>query len=841
MSTVQRESERRVLAADKDTAQGTSGAGSAPAALLKAHEAPLEGHPVGGAWDLDGLDSLCAQTLGDPEIQLAVLDGPVDLTHPCFSGARLEKRETVASGSHSAAGGSDHGTHVCSVIFGQPGSPVRGIAPGCSGLILDVYTQNQDGKLIPCKQRDLARAIEKAVDGGAQVINISGGELSRSGRANRFLEQAILRCVESNILVVAAVGNEGCECTQVPAALPSVLAVGALDAQSHPLRFSNWGRQVRGQGIMAPGENIVGAAPGGATATKTGTSFATPIVAAVAALLVSLQKACGRQPDPLAVGWALLESSTACDPFKDSDCRRLLAGRLNIPGARSLLGLGGSPEDAIRPGSRGRILPAGARGDADCPPSFPVGVETRRATNPSGGARTAPWALPGQRSNSHRQDRPANSTLHIINIESRKERRMSESEPSHGTVQAEAAAGLPSPTPPSSAADSPSGVEPSCSCQAGVQSAEPEGIQPTEAESAPETALALPDAAPPAQALPSQRLSPALRTGLRTSAPSRVQPSFARAPNLSPAIPAPGGGQVLPSECEEHTELVFCLGELGYDFGCEARLDYFVQRLGTISNAFNPTKMSEYLKPNDSLEDTNEADSIALIWTLNIDANPVYAIEPDNQFAIISYALLVRFLYQQYERPAPRESEGGGGEAQVVGQHAPIDEESRLYRIALAGYLDGTKRLYNGTVVPVIRPVVRGMFNWDIERLAQAVGNDSPELRNFLKRIYYELRNLGQSPHDRALNYAGTNAFNASEIFKKAFQAGTRLDKFTVERSPTCRPESDCWDVKFVFFNPKELITAARTVYSYTIDVSDIVPVTVGEVREYHVYLDPRN
>ncbi|MCP4549327.1 MAG: peptidase S8, partial [bacterium] len=62
------------------------------------------------------------------------------------------------------------------------------------------------------------------------------------------------------------------------------------------------------------------------------------------------------------------------------------------------------------------------------------------------------------------------------------------------------------------------------------------------------------------------------------------------------------------------------------------------------------------------------------------------------------------------------------------------------------------------------------------------------------------------------------------------------LDQIDVERSPICRPESDCWDVKLTFFNPTKRIEQARVVYRFTIDVSDVVPVTVGPVRHWHVY-----
>src|SRR5262249_4400719 len=142
-------------------------------------------------------------------------------------------------------------------------------------------------------------------------------------------------CAANGVLIVAAAGNEGCDCLHVPGALPSVLVVGAMDASGEPLKFSNWGAVYHAQGILAPGDNIPGATPGSGTTTQSGTSHATPVVAGVAALLLSLQLRRGQKPNPQAVRAALLSSALGCDDQPAPDCRRLLAGRLNIQGAMS--------------------------------------------------------------------------------------------------------------------------------------------------------------------------------------------------------------------------------------------------------------------------------------------------------------------------------------------------------------------------------------------------------------------------------------------------------------------------------------------------------------------------
>ena len=114
------------------------------------------------------ISSLTSQTLGHPQVCVTVLDGLVDLKHLCFQGAALTQLPTLVSGYVKADGGmSLHGTHVTSIIFGQPGSPVTGIAPKCKGLIVPVFAD--EGRQL--SQLDLARAIEQAVNSGAHIIN----------------------------------------------------------------------------------------------------------------------------------------------------------------------------------------------------------------------------------------------------------------------------------------------------------------------------------------------------------------------------------------------------------------------------------------------------------------------------------------------------------------------------------------------------------------------------------------------------------------------------------------------------------------------------------------------
>ncbi|HEX5493493.1 MAG TPA: S8 family serine peptidase, partial [Mycobacteriales bacterium] len=292
---------------------------------------------------IPGMAGLWDQTLGDERICVAVLDGPVDLSHRAVSGASVTRLKVWPDEGYTGPR-AKHGTHVASVLFGQPGGPVRGVAPGCRGLCLPVFSERRSRT----SQLDLARGIEHAVEAGAHVINISGGQFSPSGEAEDLLARAVRLCAERNVLVVAAAGNDGCFCDHVPAALPSSLAVGALDDEGRPLAMSNWGRTYQEHGILAPGENVRGAVPGGGTARATGTSLATPITAGVAALLLSMQVRSGRAPDPLGVRAALLAGADPCELSDPDACRRFLTGKLNIRRAMSAVqNESAQPVDAV--------------------------------------------------------------------------------------------------------------------------------------------------------------------------------------------------------------------------------------------------------------------------------------------------------------------------------------------------------------------------------------------------------------------------------------------------------------------------------------------------------------
>jgi cyanobactin maturation PatA/PatG family protease len=217
-------------------------------------------------------------------------------------------------------------------------------------------------------------------------------------------------------------------------------------------------------------------------------------------------------------------------------------------------------------------------------------------------------------------------------------------------------------------------------------------------------------------------------------------------------------------------------------------------------------------------------EAAALEWTLILDGAPIYAIRPRGPFAAGTYQLLREFLAEQVK----------GG----------ID------RVSIPGVLTGRTTLLWGQVVPVVAPEHRGMYSWDTQTLAATVAGPVPPpeasqeqkdahalklkgIQDFFERIYHGLRNLGVTSQERALNFVATNAYSIEEVFEDAIRNKMELESMNVVRSPFSRPGSDCWDVEVYFFYPEREVQTVRKVYRCTVDVSDIVPVTIGPTRSW--------
>jgi membrane-anchored mycosin MYCP len=265
------------------------------------------------------LQILKAQKLATGRDQMiAVIDSGVQ-PHPRLAGRLLNGGDYIENRS-DLFDCDGHGTAVAGLIAAAPdlATGFVGVAPAARILAIrqastfySVLLHQQDGQDIRQSVGDtasMARAVMRAVQLKATVINISEAACfpAEPKQPNApDLQAAVHYAVEHDVVVVVAAANTSSVCQQnSPEALTTisspgwfdddVLAVAATDGNGEPANFSLRGPWVD---VAAPGTGAVSLAARQAGLTTglvdvhshahplDGTSFATPYVAGLAALV----------------------------------------------------------------------------------------------------------------------------------------------------------------------------------------------------------------------------------------------------------------------------------------------------------------------------------------------------------------------------------------------------------------------------------------------------------------------------------------------------------------------------------------------------------------------------
>lgn len=241
-------------------------------------------------------------------VKVAVLDTGVDPAHPALAGKLLPGYDFVDNDiipsevGTTANLGYGHGTHVAGLIALA--------APQAKILPYRVLDLNGEGNAWV-----LAEAVQRAIDDGAHIINLSLGTATKSDVLTSIAKLVSCeppdeldpllnfsdpgyaadkaRCAGGpGLVIIAAAGNDGSgSVKEYPAAVSAygMLSVGASSQSRTLATFSNSGSWVQ---VAAPGEGITSSVPLAATASGyavwSGTSMAAPLAAGAAALLRSL-------------------------------------------------------------------------------------------------------------------------------------------------------------------------------------------------------------------------------------------------------------------------------------------------------------------------------------------------------------------------------------------------------------------------------------------------------------------------------------------------------------------------------------------------------------------------
>ena len=209
---------------------------------------------------------------GLEEVVVAVVDTGVYAKHEFLKDRVIPVNECFIENGTSSNDLNGHGTHV-------------------SGIIVDCTLPNV--KILPVRVLDMnGYGTELSIYNGmlfsiqrnCDVINLSLG-----GYGKRELErEAMLEAVSHNISVVVAAGNESLDAgLTAPARYSEAVTVGALEKTGLYADYSNYGDAVD---LWAPGSEVLSCQKGEGYTEKSGTSMATPHVAAAAAMLKTYQK-----------------------------------------------------------------------------------------------------------------------------------------------------------------------------------------------------------------------------------------------------------------------------------------------------------------------------------------------------------------------------------------------------------------------------------------------------------------------------------------------------------------------------------------------------------------------
>lgn len=223
------------------------------------------------------------------EFVVAVVDTGIDHNHPDLKANLLPGGWNTVDDKPGTTDKNGHGTHVAGTIAAvvDNGIGVAGVARNVKLLNLQVLSDQGYGSY-----QSVAKGIIMAADKGANVISMSLGGSSNSA----VIQDAVDYANSKGALLVAAMGNSAHGSSDNPVARPSypaankgVMGVGATDSNDRIARFSQAGQW---NSVVAPGVNIMATfptnpsdMPGRDYGAISGTSMATPIVSAVAAMV----------------------------------------------------------------------------------------------------------------------------------------------------------------------------------------------------------------------------------------------------------------------------------------------------------------------------------------------------------------------------------------------------------------------------------------------------------------------------------------------------------------------------------------------------------------------------
>jgi subtilisin family serine protease len=215
-------------------------------------------------------------TTGSASVIVAVIDSGVDAEHPDLA-AKMVPGWNFVKGNADTADVLGHGTAVAGTVGASTNNGIGVAGVNWATRVMPLVVVDSDDF---AAYSDIAAAIQYAADHGVRVINVSvGGKNSSSA-----LQKAVDYAWNKGALVFASAMNNGASTRYYPAACNHAIAISATDSNDHLASFSNFGSWLT---LSAPGTSILTTANGGGYGYSSGTSFAAPIAAGVATLILA--------------------------------------------------------------------------------------------------------------------------------------------------------------------------------------------------------------------------------------------------------------------------------------------------------------------------------------------------------------------------------------------------------------------------------------------------------------------------------------------------------------------------------------------------------------------------
>ncbi len=227
------------------------------------------------------------------KVVVGVIDTGVQVDHPDLKNVLSPLSVKIVDGEQTLLSQCEetqnyyHGTAVSGVIAAEAnnGAFVTGVASGYDNSVVEllaVYAsfRDTDGKT-RFHASDVIKGMDYCGKNGAEVINLSLGGTGNSTVYN----SEVADLIERNIIVVAAAGNNGKDEYFYPACTPGVISVANTNSGNNLSSTSNYGPNID---ICAPGTGIYTLSINNAYTVANGTSLASPMVAAVAAMMRSI-------------------------------------------------------------------------------------------------------------------------------------------------------------------------------------------------------------------------------------------------------------------------------------------------------------------------------------------------------------------------------------------------------------------------------------------------------------------------------------------------------------------------------------------------------------------------